>query len=62
MAHTFAALGKAIFLWEERNGEFKKFRQILWGDWLEIDGNRAIKDGHLPIIWAKNDPVKRKEL
>ena len=62
MAQTFAGLGKNIFLWEEVNGKFKKNRQVLWGDWLEIDDNRNAQRGHIPIIWAKNDPDNRMEL
>jgi len=62
MANTFAGLGKKIRLFEEKNGAMKSYRQVLWGDWLEIDPNRQKKDGHLPILWAKNDAEKRKEL
>lgn len=62
MAHTFAGLGKKVFLWEEVNGEMKKFRQVLWGDWLEIDDQREPKAEFVPIVWAKNDPSKRKSL
>lgn len=62
MANTFASLGKKIKLWEKKNGAMKSYRQVLWGDWLEIDSNRQKEDGYLPILWAKNDPDKRKEL
>jgi len=62
MAHKFAGLGKKTYLYEEKNGQMKKFRQTLWGDWLEIDPNRSATGEYLPIIWAKNCPEKRKEL
>jgi hypothetical protein len=61
MAHVFAGLGKKIFLFEDKNGK-KKFRQVLWGDYLEIDDDRQEQNGFLPIIWAKKNPAKRKEL
>ena len=61
MSHVYAGLGKRIYLYENSDGS-KKFRQVLWGDWLEIDDDRAEQDGMLPIIWAKNSPEKRKEV
>ncbi len=61
MAHVYAGLGKRIYLYKDKNGS-KKNRQVLWGDWLEIDDNRDEENGFLPIIWAKNSPEKRKEL
>ena len=61
MANVFAGLGKKIFLYEDSDGD-TKYRQIIWGDYLEIDENRDTENGFLPIIWAKRSPEKRKEL
>ena len=41
MEHTFVALPDGyddVFLFEESG---KKFRQVLWGDWLWIDDSTA---------------------
>lgn len=60
MAHLFVALpegGKPVHLFDQ-NG--KKFRQVLWGDWLEID---AADDGASPLVtvhWASKDPDPSK--
>ena len=61
MAHVFAGLGKRIYLYEDKEGT-EKYRQVLWGDYLQIDENRQEENGFLPIIWAKNSPEDRKEL
>jgi beta-lactamase superfamily II metal-dependent hydrolase len=61
MAHVFAGLGKKIYLYEDANGS-KKHRQVLWGDWLEIDDDRQEENGFVPIIWAKNFPEHREEV
>lgn len=62
MAHVFAGLGRTVYLYEERDGKKKKVRQVLWGDWLEIDDQRSERDGWIPIVWAKSDPAKRRDL
>jgi len=62
MAHTFAGLGKRVYLWEQRDGRLKKFRQVLWGDWLEIDPDRQATSEFMPIIWAKRSRARRKQL
>ena len=59
MAHTFVALrndGKKTYLY--KSDKKKKFRQVLWGDFLKIDGEEP--GGWLRIIWAPNDPEKRE--
>lgn len=61
MAHVFAGLGKKIYLYEDANGS-KKHRQVLWGDWLELDDDRQETNGFVPIIWARKSPEHRKEL
>jgi len=62
MPHTFAGPGRSVYLWEQHNGRMKKFRQVLWGDWLEIDPARQATAGFVPIVWAKRSPTKRKPL
>jgi len=50
--------GRPIFLFEP-DGK-TRFRQVLWGDFLTVDGR--VDGGWLKVLWAPNDPVKRKEL
>lgn len=57
MAHCFVALPKTAsgrciktYLYEENRRT--KVRQVLWGDWLCLDGEEA--DGWLRINWAPN--------
>jgi beta-lactamase superfamily II metal-dependent hydrolase len=41
----------------------KNFRQVLWGDWLRIkEGADAPNSKWLTVLWAWNDPDKKKEL
>ncbi|MFP1133071.1 ComEC/Rec2 family competence protein [Asticcacaulis sp. W401b] len=51
MANVFAGLGekgRKLYLYEaDRETEF---RQVLWGDWLSVDGEEP--DGWLRIIWS----------
>jgi len=35
-------------------------RQVLWGDFLDVESEEP--DGWLKVIWARRDPVKRREL
>lgn len=61
MAHRFVALredGKKTYLFKA--DKKKKFRQVLWGDFLRIDGEEP--GGWLRIIWAPNDPAKREKV
>ncbi|TDH38047.1 MBL fold metallo-hydrolase [Pseudohoeflea suaedae] len=58
MAHCFVGLpldddGKAIKTYL-RSASGKKVRQVLWGDWLNVDGEEP--DGRLRIIWAPKGP------
>jgi beta-lactamase superfamily II metal-dependent hydrolase len=59
MAHSFVAFrddGGKTYLYKA--DKKKKFRQVLWGDFLKIDGEEP--GGWLRIIWAPNDPEKRE--
>lgn len=59
MAHCFVALpedGRNTYLF--KSDKKKKFRQVLWGDFLKIDGEEP--GGWLRIIWAPKDPTKRE--
>lgn len=64
MAHLFVALPQEhepVYLLDDAG---KKFRQVLWGDWLEIDD---ADDGVSPVVtvhWARfdPDPTKHKTL
>lgn len=53
MANVYAGLGdkgRKLYLYEaDRN---KKVRQVLWGDWLTVDGEEP--DGWLRIRWSPN--------
>ena len=56
MSNVYAGLGnggRKLYLYEaDRN---TKVRQILWGDWLKVDGEEA--DGWLRIVWSpKTNP------
>jgi beta-lactamase superfamily II metal-dependent hydrolase len=57
MPNVFAGLGengRELFLYKENRKT--KVRQVLWGDWLTVDGEEP--DGWLRIIWSpKKDPV-----
>lgn len=62
MAHLFVALPKnqePVILFEA-NG--KKFRQVLWGDWLTIDDTDDGQSEWVTVQWASQDPAKHKEL
>lgn len=62
MKHLFVALpkaGKPVHLFD-MNG--KKFRQVLWGDWLTIDDNDDGQSQWVAVRWAWNNPEKAKEL
>lgn len=63
MNHTFVGLPddyEHVFLYDE---DGKKFRQVLWGDWLWIDDTRPNNDPDwVPIVWAPRNPEKRKAL
>src|SRR5690606_20816565 len=61
MAHVYAGLGRKVYLYRDPQGR-KKFRQVLWGDWLQIDEDRQDENGFRPIVWAKNDPDKRADV
>lgn len=64
MAHLFVDLpadNKPVYLFDASG---KKYRQVLWGDWLEID---PADDGSSPMVavrwsWNDPDPAKRKLL
>jgi beta-lactamase superfamily II metal-dependent hydrolase len=64
MKHLFVDLpldGAKIFLADATG---KKFRQVLWGDWLSIDDADDGLSPTVKVLWAWNDPdpAKRKEL
>ena len=64
MKHLFVDLpldGDKIFLLDAAG---KKFRQVLWGDWLTIDDADDGVSPTVKVLWAWNDPdpAKRKEL
>lgn len=59
MAHRFAGLGKngrKLYLFEA--DRTKRFRQVLWGDFLTVLGEEP--DGWLRIHWAPNSPDSRE--
>ena len=63
MSHRFVGLGEdgeKVYLYD---GEGKKVRQVLWGDWLRIDDEEHdddLGDGWLPVIWAPRSPNRRR--
>lgn len=64
MAQLFVALPEEhapIYLFDDTG---KKFRQVLWGDWLTIDDNDDGASQWVIVRWAWNDPdpAKRKTL
>ncbi|SHG24824.1 ComEC/Rec2 family competence protein [Flagellimonas flava] len=67
MAHKYVALppdGDAVYLFtfDTDNQEFKKAKQVLWGDWLKVDENHdfsQIGPGWTAIIWA---PKTKREI
>ena len=59
MSHCFVGLprnakGKTQKTYLYKADRKKKVRQVLWGDWLNIDGEEA--DGWLRVNWAPNGP------
>lgn len=59
MAHCFVALpktarGKSIKTYLYKENRTTKVRQVLWGDWLTVDGEE--QDGWLRVIWGPNSP------
>lgn len=60
MRHRFAGLGeegRRVYLYEADRKT--KARQILWGDWLNIEG--AEQRGWLKVVWAPKSKSKRRE-
>lgn len=60
MDHRYVALredGKSTYLYTE---DGKKFRQVMWGDFLRV--KREMPDGRLEIDWAPKSPSKRRTL
>jgi beta-lactamase superfamily II metal-dependent hydrolase len=58
MSHRFVGLGKngkSLYLLEENRT--KKFRQVLWGDFLSVEGEEP--DGFLRVSWAPSSPDAR---
>lgn len=51
--------GSKTYLYTAPDTGSKKFRQVLWGDFLRIDSETG---DWLKIIWAPNDPDKRREV
>lgn len=63
MAHRFVSLranGSPIHLFEEVAGQKKKFREVIWGDYLKV--KKDLGDGWLEIDWAARSPEKRRTL
>lgn len=58
MATRFVGLGRNIFLFEA--DRTTRVRQVLWGDFLDVESD--LGDGWLKVVWARNDPLKRREL
>lgn len=64
MAHKFVDLtkdGKKVYLYEynANTDTLKTKRQVLWGDWLQIDENHVFPPSitnHLAVNWAPNSP------
>ena len=57
MAHRFVDLprdekGKTLKTYLYKKDRKKKVRQVLWGDWLTVDGEEP--DGYLRIIWGSS--------
>ena len=63
MEHTFVALPENyddVLLYDDQG---KAFRQVLWGDWIWIDDTKPDDDPEFRhVLWAPNDPAKRKQL
>jgi beta-lactamase superfamily II metal-dependent hydrolase len=62
MAHLFVDLplaGAPVYLLDAAG---KKFRQVLWGDWLTIDDDDDGQSAFVKVRWAWNSPEKRQEL
>lgn len=62
MAHRFVgwpADGSKTYLYSAKDTKSKKFRQVLWGDFLSIEDDDGV---WLTVIWARNDPAKRKQV
>jgi beta-lactamase superfamily II metal-dependent hydrolase len=61
MLNRFVGLGAnhaPVYLYEK--DRTTRFRQVLWGDFLTI--GQDFGDGWLEVIWAPNDPARRREL
>lgn len=61
MTHRFVDLrkdGKHTHLYDAIDGD--KVREVLWGDWLTIDGPPS--QGWQKVIWSPNNPRYRREL
>lgn len=61
MATRFVGLGekgRKLFLHEADRKT--KVRQVLWGDFLNVESEEA--DGWLKVVWAPRDPARRREL
>ena len=64
MTHKFVDLGKdgkKVYLYEYNTNKDKLTtkRQVLWGDWLQIDENHVFPPSiinYLAVIWAPNSP------
>lgn len=63
MEHAFVALPddyEDVLLFDAAG---KPFRQVVWGDWIWIDDTQPDTDPTWRhVLWAPNDPVKRKQL
>lgn len=60
MVNRFVALrqdGKPTHLYDESR---KKFREVIWGDFLKV--KRELADGWLEIDWAPRSPTQRRTL
>lgn len=60
MDHRFVALradGKKTYLY---TADRKKFREVIWGDFLRV--TQALADGWLEVDWAARSPTQRRTL
>ncbi|MBD8891837.1 ComEC/Rec2 family competence protein [Roseibium litorale] len=65
MQHCFVGLpqdktGNSVKTYLYRENRKTKALQVLWGDWLNVDGEEA--DGWLRVIWAPKNAAKRQTL
>lgn len=61
MEHRFVGLPKKgqTYLYQKEGSKLKKIKQVLWGDWLNIDLSKSMVHSgkkYLAVIWAPQSP------